>query len=317
MAAVLVTGAAGLIGSHLAEHFARDGYEVWGIDDLSGAVRWAPAGCRFTAGDVRERRLVATGADLAGVFHLASPASVAHFLADPVKTLTTNVTGTANVAELALKADAPLIALSSCEAYGQIGFPNREGEEGIVHPGSPRACYEEGKRGLEAVVAAYRRQGLRAIAVRLFSTYGPRMGIDGRLMSSFITAALEGRPLPIYGDGSQVQAPCYVDDVVGGLIALWRRLEQGPIDADYLNLGHPHGWPVHQIAALVVGHVGTGTAFEHFPARPGESAGRVPDLTRLRGVVDWSPTVSLVDGIRLTAAFYEAYRWDGTVWVPR
>jgi UDP-glucuronate decarboxylase len=328
---VIVTGGAGFIGSHLCEALRRE-YSVVALDDLSSPVRWWArhpnrTDRRYVIKYIHDVRrpwvLPAKPERIVGVFHLACPTSVEAFTADPWKTYSTCVMGAIHADDLARRAKCPWIGMSSCEAYGDAPAPQAEDAPVVpLNPGSPRWGYEEGKRGIERLVHHAVDSGRRALAIRLFATYGPRMGTDGRLVSTFITRALAGQPLTVYGSGDQRQAPSYVADVVTAVIQLFgvlrskARLPTAPV----VNLGHPQSYSVRDLAVQIPQLLtGRSCEIEYKPARVGEvPGGRVPDLFRLRRWLRrWEPR-HISEGLLETAAFYQRYVWDDeTGWTKK
>jgi nucleoside-diphosphate-sugar epimerase len=305
----LITGGAGFIGSHLCDALIAAGWHVTVLDDLSTGHRANIASLlshpRFTFvhGDVRTP--VAWTGDV--IFHLASPASPAAYTRARVETLTTNAHGTLQMLELARRTGARLVLASTSEVYGDPEVhPQHETYPGRVDPTGPRSCYDEGKRYAEALVAAAVHEwGVDARVARIFNTYGPRMRPDdGRVVVTFVTALLEGRPLRIFGDGLQTRSLCYIDDMVRGLI----RLAEVPgLAGEAINLGNPDERTVLQIAEAVQRAAGRSARLVYLPPQPGDPQRRRPDITKARRLLGWSPEVPLEDGLRRTWQWYEAH----------
>jgi nucleoside-diphosphate-sugar epimerase len=305
----LITGGAGFIGSHLCDALIAAGWHVTVLDDLSTGHRANIASLlshpRFTFVHRDVRTPVAWTGDV--IFHLASPASPAAYTRARVETLTTNAHGTLQMLELARRTGARLVLASTSEVYGDPEVhPQHETYPGRVDPTGPRSCYDEGKRYAEALVAAAVHEwGVDARVARIFNTYGPRMRPDdGRVVVTFVTALLEGRPLRIFGDGLQTRSLCYIDDMVRGLI----RLAEVPgLAGEAINLGNPDERTVLQIAEAVQRAAGRSARLVYLPPQPGDPQRRRPDITKARRLLGWSPEVPLEDGLRRTWQWYEAH----------
>jgi len=302
----VVSGAAGFLGSHLAERFLEEGHHVLGLDNLiTGSesnldvLRQHP-NFEFVYHDVT------TFVDLPGtvdaVFHFASPASPIDYLRLPIQTLKVGALGTHNCLGLAKAKDATFFLASTSEVYGDPQIhPQPETYWGHVNPVGPRGVYDEAKRFGEAMTMAYHRyHGLDTRIVRIFNTYGPRMRPhDGRVVSNFILQALQGRPLTLYGDGGQTRSFCYVDDTVAGIVRLFHRG-----DADPVNIGNPTEFTVSQLAQLVLELTGSdaGVVYEDLPTD--DPKVRQPDITAARQKLDWEPEISLRDGLKRTISYF-------------
>lgn len=305
---VLITGAAGFLGSHLSDRFLADGHTVVGLDNfltghpdniahLIGHPRFS-----FIRHNISEYTYV--GGSLDGVLHFASPASPIDYLEMPIQTLKVGSLGTHNALGIALAKGARFFLASTSEVYGDpLVHPQPESYWGNVNPVGPRGCYDEAKRFAEAMTMAYQRaQGVDTRIVRIFNTYGPRMRPgDGRVVSNFIVQALRGEPLTIYGDGSQTRSFCYVSDEVEGLYRLFMSDERMPV-----NIGNPNEFTVRQLAELVIELVGS-TAKEPIISRPlpeDDPKVRRPDITRARTLLGWEPTVQLREGLERTIGYF-------------
>ena len=306
MSRIVVTGAAGFLGSHLCDRLLGRGDEVVGIDDLStgqlgnlGAARSTGA-FTFVRQDVCEPLEVEGHVD--AVVHMASPASPPEYLRLPIETLRVGSRGTEMAIALAARSDARFVVSSTSEVYGEpLVHPQDESYWGNVNPIGPRSVYDEAKRFMEALTAAHARtHGLRAGIARIFNTYGPRLRpSDGRVVSNFVVQALAGEPLTIYGDGSQTRSFCYVDDLVSGLVSL--------VDADVLgpvNLGNPTEVTVAELAQQVVELTGSTSTIERRPLPADDPTRRRPDITRAREILGWAPAVELEDGLRRTVEWF-------------
>ena len=234
------------------------------------------------------------------VFHLASPASPDDYDRLPLETMAVNSDGTRNLLDLARDRGAAFLYTSTSEVYGDpLVHPQPESYWGNVDPIGPRACYDEAKRFGEALITSYRRvHGVRAAIVRLFNTYGPGMRLDdGRVIPELVAAALDGRPLPVHGDGTQTRSFQYVDDLVRALIAVGLDPD---LDGLVLNIGNPHEVTMNDLADRIAAIVPGAGPVVHIPGRPGDPQRRRPDITRITERYDWAPEVDLDTGLRLT-----------------
>lgn len=307
MARVLVTGGAGFVGSWLCERLLARGDSVVAVDNLStGALD----NIRHLGGDFQFfERNIATDADILDpvdlVFNLACPASPVHYQADPIDTLQTSVLGAMRMLSRAQSSGAKILQASTSEIYGDpLAHPQTEGYWGNVNPIGPRACYDEGKRAAETLFFDYHRQyGTRIKVARIFNTYGPRMAADdGRVVSNFIVAALRGRTLEIYGDGSQTRSFCYVDDLVRGLI----RLMDSPDDVTGpINFGNPCETTVRRLAELVIELTGSRSGIVRRPLPVDDPCRRCPDVSRAWEALRWEPTVALREGLWRTISYFD------------
>ncbi|HLJ66892.1 MAG TPA: UDP-glucuronic acid decarboxylase family protein [Chloroflexota bacterium] len=302
----LVTGGAGFIGSHLCAALLERGYSVTCVDNLSTGARRNIAslldqpGFSFLDHDVVQP--LDRPADV--IFHLASPASVPDYLARPLATLHANSSGTLNMLELARRYRARFLFTSTSEIYGDpMVHPQPEIYWGNVNPNGPRSCYDEGKRFGEALTFAYHREyDLDVRLVRIFNTYGPHSRPDdGRIVPNFVTQALAGRPITIYGDGSQTRSYCYVSDMVDGLMGA---IFQPGTAGEVFNLGNPDEYTVEEFARRIAALVGSDAGFTHMPLPVDDPTRRCPDITRARDVLGWQPKVDLVTGIQRTIEWF-------------
>jgi len=304
----LVTGGAGFIGSHVCERLLGDGYDVLCVDNYYSSTKDNITHLldypRFEL--LRHDVTFPLYVEVDEIYHLACPASPIHYQRDPVQTTKTAVHGSINMLGLAKRTGAKILLTSTSEVYGDpLVHPQTEDYWGNVNPIGPRACYDEGKRASETLFFDYRRQhGLPIKVVRLFNTYGPRMHPhDGRVVSNFIVSALEGRPLPIYGDGSQTRSFCFVDDLVDGLIAMMNSPEEviGPI-----NLGNPGEFTIAELAELVLQQIPSEAGAEYLPLPTDDPIRRQPDITRANDTLGWEPTVPLADGLIRTIEYFRS-----------
>ncbi len=299
---VLVTGAAGFLGSHLCDRLLAGAYDVLGMDNF---LTGTPANLAHLAGNSHfrlEQQNVTTHLDvegrLDGVLHFASPASPVDYLEHPIPTLKVGSLGTHNTLGLAMAKGARFLLASTSEVYGDpLVHPQPESYWGNVNPVGPRGVYDEAKRFAEAMTMAYHRyHRLDTRIVRIFNTYGPRMRPnDGRVVSNFIVQALRGEPLTVYGDGGQTRSFCYVDDLIAGVVALFERGTCEPT-----NIGNPYEFTVRQLAERVLALTGSKSPIVERPLPEDDPKVRQPDITRARTMLGWEPRVSLDDGLRRT-----------------
>jgi len=305
---VLVTGAAGMIGSHLVDHLLDDGAEVVGFDNLLTGreinLRAALTHPRFefVLGDVCDGAALRSIGAVARVFHLACPASPVDFDTMPIEILRAGSVGTLEAASFALEHGARLVLASTSEVYGDPEVhPQVESYFGNVNPVGPRACYDEGKRFSEAVVSSFARtHGLDAGIARIFNTYGPRMRVDdGRVIPNFVVQALRGEPLTVKGSGEQTRSFCYVADLVGGLDTLMGSRQPGPF-----NLGTDEELTVMELANLVIELTNSTSTIEYLPLPEDDPVQRRPDTTASRERLEWRPTIGLREGLGRAIEYY-------------
>jgi UDP-glucuronate decarboxylase len=307
---MLVTGGAGFIGSHLCARLLDEGHEVLCVDNYYSSSR---ANIEHLLGHsrfevMRHDVTFPLYVEVDEIFHLACPASPVHYQRDPVQTTKTAVVGSINMLGLAKRTKARVLLTSTSEVYGDPEVhPQSEDYRGNVNPIGPRACYDEGKRAAETLFFDYHRQlGTDIKVVRLFNTYGPRMHAqDGRVVSNFVVAALAGRPLQIFGDGSQTRSFCYVDDIIDGIIAM---MATPPGVTGPVNLGNPHEFSVAELADLVVELTGSISPREHRPLPEDDPTRRSPDISRAADLLGWAPTVDIRDGLARTVEYFAAAR---------
>lgn len=301
-----MTGGAGFLGSHLVDRLIADGCEVFCLDDLSTGSLANLAHLRGNPRFHLVRRDVTRAIPphvVHEIYNLACPASPLRYQQNPVGTLMTNVLGMRNVLELARVTGARVLQASTSEVYGDpLEHPQRETYCGNVPTIGPRACYDEGKRAAETLCADYRGQhDVKVAIVRIFNTYGPRMARDdGRVVSSFIAAALEGRRLELMGDGLQTRTFTYVDDTVEGLMRAMATGELGPV-----NIGGTQEITVRELADLVLKLTGHQARYpvHALPAAPDDPARRKPDISLAARMLGWAPRVSLEQGLIRTIAW--------------
>jgi nucleoside-diphosphate-sugar epimerase len=309
---ILVAGGAGFIGSHVCRELLVRGHEVVCLDNLStGAFANVEEiadhrDFAFIREDVTRAPFLAV--DL--ILHLASPASPVHYKQFPIETMMANSAGTHRLLALAADRGARFIFASTSEVYGDpLEHPQAESYWGNVNPTGPRACYDESKRFGEALTVEYRRRhGVNASIVRIFNTYGPRMNADdGRVVPAYIAAALDGRPLPVFGDGMQTRSFCYVDDLVEALLLV---AFDGNANGRIFNIGNPHEVTMLDLARTVARVAGVPERVEHLPAMSDDPARRKPDIARIQNRYGWQPFVSLDAGLAGTIEYFRALRED-------
>lgn len=305
---ILVTGGAGFVGSHLSERLLAAGHDVVVADNyFTGSKRnieHLSTNPRFEV--IRHDVTFPLYVEVDAIYNLASPASPIHYQHDPVQTTKTNVMGAINMLGLAKRLRVPILQASTSEVYGDPEVhPQSEDYWGRVNPIGPRACYDEAKRVAETLFFDYHRQhGLEIRVARIFNTYGPRMAADdGRVVSNFIVQALRGDPLTIYGDGSQTRSFCYVDDLVGGLIAL---MENSSGEIGPMNLGNPGEFTMLELAELVLEITGSTSPVEHRPLPQDDPKQRQPDIRKANKVLAWEPKVPLREGLVSTIEYFTA-----------
>ena len=305
-AKILITGGAGFLGSHLCDRFVNEGHDVISIDNLITGNRdniahlFGHPKFRFIHQDVTEYLYVA--GDLDYVLHFASPASPIDYLELPIQTLKVGALGTHKVLGLAKDKKARFLLASTSEVYGDpLIHPQSESYWGNVNPIGPRGVYDEAKRFAEALVMAYHRvHEMETRIVRIFNTYGPRMRPhDGRVVSNFITQALKGEPLTVYGDGMQTRSFCYVDDLVEGITRLLFSDATDPV-----NLGNPLEMTMTELAELVQELSGSEAGIIRQPLPTDDPKKRRPDISRAREVLGWEPKVILRDGLAKTMDYF-------------
>ena len=303
---VLITGAAGFLGSHLADRFLAEGHSVVGLDNfITGhadniAHLFGHERFEFMRHDISNYTYVA--GDLDGVLHFASPASPVDYLEWPIQTLKVGSLGTHNAVGIATHKKARFFLASTSEVYGDpLVHPQPESYWGNVNPVGPRGVYDEAKRFAEAMTMAYHTyHGVDTRIIRIFNTYGPRMRPrDGRVVSNFIVQALNGEPITLYGDGSQTRSFCYVDDEIDGIYKLFMHGDSTPT-----NIGNPVEYTVKQLAEIVVELTGTKSEIVHQPLPVDDPKVRQPDISKARATLGWEPQVDVREGVRRTIDYF-------------
>ncbi|HYW06370.1 MAG TPA: UDP-glucuronic acid decarboxylase family protein [Longimicrobium sp.] len=303
---ILITGAAGFLGSHLCDRFLAEGHDVVGMDNfITGrpdnlAHLMGNPHFRFFEHDVTE--FIFVDGPLDGVLHFASPASPVDYLEKPIQTLKVGSLGTHKALGLAKAKGARFLLASTSEVYGDpLVHPQPESYWGNVNPVGPRGVYDEAKRFAEAITMAYHRfHGVETRIVRIFNTYGPRMRPeDGRVVSNFIVQALRGDALSLYGDGGQTRAFCYVDDLVDGIFRLFHSDRAEPT-----NIGNPGEFTVRQLAERVLALTGSQSPIAIHPLPEDDPKVRKPDITVARSALGWEPRVDLEEGLQRTIPYF-------------
>ncbi|CCI19502.1 putative sugar-nucleotide epimerase/dehydratase [Microcystis aeruginosa PCC 9807] len=297
---ILVTGGAGFIGSHLIDRLMEQGHEVICLDNFytgtrRNIVKWlGNPYFELIRHDITEPIRL----EVDQIYHLACPASPIHYQYNPVKTIKTNVLGTMYMLGLAKRVKARFLLASTSEVYGDPDVhPQTEEYRGNVNCIGPRSCYDEGKRVAETLAFEYYREHKVDIRVaRIFNTYGPRMlENDGRVVSNFVVQALRGEPLTVYGQGSQTRSFCYVSDLVEGLMRLMNGDFIGPV-----NLGNPDEYTILELAQVIQGMINPEAELVYQPLPEDDPKQRQPDITRAKTYLDWSPTIPLNQGLKMT-----------------
>jgi dTDP-glucose 4,6-dehydratase len=304
---VLVTGAAGFLGSHLTDRLLDEGHTVLGVDNLSTGDA---ANLAHLANEPRfrfEQRDICQPFDpgpVDYVFNLASPASPPEYLRLAIETLRVGSVGTENALEIAARYGAGFLHASTSECYGDpLVHPQPEDYWGNVNPVGPRSVYDEAKRYAEALVMAYHRsRGVNTHLVRIFNTYGPRLHpSDGRVISNFIMQALRGEPLTVYGDGNQTRSFCYVDDLIEGILRLSRSDEHLPV-----NIGNPNEFTILECAQAVLEATGSKSELRFEPLPQDDPTRRRPDITKARTLLSWEPRITLQEGLAKSLPFFRS-----------
>ena len=302
----VITGGAGFLGSHLTDRLLAEGHRVIAIDSLiTGNVAniehlAGNKSYKFICHDVTDFIYIPGKVDF--VWHFASPASPIDYLRIPIPTLKVGALGTHNALGLAKDKGAAFILASTSECYGDpLIHPQTEDYWGNVNPIGPRGVYDEAKRFAEAITMAYHRfHGMNTHIVRIFNTYGPRMRLDdGRVVPAFIGQALTGKPLTIFGDGSQTRSFCYVSDLLDGIYRLMMSDFHEPV-----NIGNPREMTIRQFAEEILRITGADCQIEHMPLPVDDPKVRQPDITRAKTILSWEPKVDFDKGIRETIEFF-------------
>jgi UDP-glucuronate decarboxylase len=312
---ILITGAAGFLGSHLCDRLIADGHEVLGIDNFfTGSRRnvshlLSHPNFELMRHDVTFPLFVEVDA----IYNLASPASPIHYQKDPVQTLKTNVLGSVNMLGLAKRLNIPIFQASTSEVYGDpLVHPQTEDYWGHVNPIGPRACYDEGKRAAETLFFDYNRQhGVKIRVARIFNTYGPRMAVgDGRVVSNFIVQALHGKNITIFGDGLQTRSFCYVSDLIDGFVKM---MDQEMDLVGPINLGNPIEVTMLELAEIVLQKTKSSSKLDFRPLPEDDPRQRQPDISKASNLLNWAPSLDLADGLDLTVDYFANINFQETL----
>jgi dTDP-glucose 4,6-dehydratase len=304
---ILVTGAAGFLGSHLCDALLAEGHHVLGVDNLATGSLANLAHLKTEPRFRFEQLDICTPFDLGRVeyvFNFASPASPVDYMRLGIETLRVGSAGTLNTLEVAKKYNAGYLHASTSECYGDPEVhPQVESYWGNVNPIGPRSVYDEAKRFSEAAVSAYHRyHGVNTHLVRIFNTYGPRLQAnDGRVISNLMMQALRGEPMTIYGDGSQTRSFCYCSDLIAGIVLLSKSKEHAPV-----NIGNPSEWTILECAKEIQLLVGVTSEIVFKPLPQDDPMRRRPDISRAQRLLGWSPKVSLPEGLALSLDYFKA-----------
>lgn len=305
---VLISGGAGFVASHLTDRLLADGHEIVAVDSfLTGReenIEHLRSNPRYELSRQDVSIPFTVDGHLDRVYHMASPASPFDYLGAPIETMMVGSAGTKNLLDIALRHGASFLLASTSECYGDpLEHPQKETYWGHVNPVGPRSVYDEAKRFAEALTMAYhRKHGLKTHIVRIFNTYGPRMKLnDGRVVPAFLDQALHGKPITMFGDGSQTRSFCYVSDLVEGIVRLMESDEVYPV-----NLGNPSEITILEFAERIQKLVGSNCPIEFHPLPKDDPKQRQPDISKARKLLDWEPRVPLQEGLRLTIEYFRA-----------
>jgi len=315
---ILVTGAAGFLGSHLSDRILAEGHSVLGMDNLiTGSlenIRHLEGESRFEFVEHDVTKYIDVTGNLDGIFHFASPASPVDYLELPIQTLKVGSLGTHNALGLAKAKSARILLASTSEVYGDpLVHPQPESYWGNVNPIGPRGVYDEAKRFAEAITMAYQRfHSVDTRIVRIFNTYGPRMRPnDGRVVSNFIVQALLGEALTVYGDGSQSRSFCFVSDLIDGIWRLFQSEHLTPV-----NIGNPGEYTIRQLAEIVLSTIASGREIRSLPLPTDDPKVRRPEIGLAQAVLGWEPEVSLEVGLGHTIAYFVDLQGRGLLETP-
>lgn len=305
---ILITGAAGFLGSHLCDRFIKEGYRVIGMDNLiTGDLRniehlFKLEQFEFYHHDVT--KFIHIPGHLDYILHFASPASPIDYLKIPIQTLKVGAMGTHNCLGLAKATGARILVASTSEVYGDpLEHPQKEEYWGNVNPVGPRGVYDEAKRYMESITMAYHTfHGVETRIVRIFNTYGPRMRLnDGRALPAFIGQALRGEDLTVFGDGSQTRSFCFVDDLIEGIYRLLLSDHELPV-----NIGNPNEISLKDFAEEILALTGNKVKIIYKPLPVDDPKQRQPDISKAKAILDWEPKVSRKDGLKITYDYFKS-----------
>ncbi|MDR1086016.1 MAG: SDR family oxidoreductase [Deltaproteobacteria bacterium] len=307
MKKIVVTGAAGFLGSHLCDKLLSNNNNIIGIDNFYTGRKENIAHLlnnkNFTF--INHDLIDFIKLDADEIYNLACPASPPQYQKDPIRTLKTSIYGSLNLLEEARRLKAKIFQASTSEVYGDPDVtPQTEDYRGSVNPIGIRACYDEGKRCAETLFFDFHRTyGVNVKVVRIFNTYGPRMDPnDGRVVSNFITQALLGQPITIYGDGQQTRSFCYCDDLIEGLFLMMNSSDRftGPV-----NLGNPNEFTISELSELIQDILGKKSKIIHKPLPMDDPRQRCPDVSLAKKELDWTPKISLKEGLKMTISYFD------------
>ena len=316
---ILITGAAGFLGSHLCDRFIKEGFDVVAMDNLiTGDLKniehlFKLKEFEFYHHDVS--KFIHVSGPLDYILNFASPASPIDYLKIPIQTLKVGSLGTHNCLGLALEKNARILVASTSEVYGDpLVHPQTEEYWGNVNPVGPRGVYDEAKRFQEAITMAYHTfHGVETRMVRIFNTYGPRMRLnDGRALPAFIGQALRGEDLTVFGDGSQTRSFCYVDDLIEGIYRLLMSDYAQPV-----NIGNPIEISLKDFAEEIIQLTGTTQKIVYKDLPKDDPKQRQPDITKAREILGWEPKVSRADGLKITYEYFKSLPKDELVKLPK
>ncbi len=307
MKRILVTGAAGFLGSHLCDRLLKDGNKIIAVDNLitgsSDNIDHLNNNDNFDFIKHNIKNDLKIEKNLDEIYNLASPASPIHYQEHPIETLYAGSVGVDNLLKLAKKHDAKFLQTSTSEVYGDPKVsPQKETYWGNVNPIGPRSCYDESKRFGEALIMTYhRKHNLDTKIVRIFNTYGPRMAInDGRAIPAFCSQALEGKPLTVFGDGKQTRSFCYVDDQINGIMKLMNSDYNEPV-----NIGNPNEFTIKELAHIILETTNSESELSYKPLPKDDPKQRRPDISLAKDILDWEPRVNIKEGIVPTLDYFK------------
>ena len=306
---ILVTGGAGFIGSHLCTRFVKEYHNVLCLDDLSTGASENIAHLKNYPNFTLIEHDITKPFDyfIDEIYNLACPASPVKYQADPVKTIETCVFGATNCLRLAKKYGAKILQASTSEVYGDPKeHPQKEDYWGNVNPIGARACYDEGKRAVEALCSSYKQQyGVDVKIARLFNCYGPNMAKnDGRVISNFIVQALKNSDITIFGDGSQTRSFCYIDDTLDALVKFMNTDIMGPV-----NIGNPEEYSIKEIAHIIISLMNSKSSIMHKEFLLDDPKRRKPDISLAKELLGWSPKIGIKDGLERTIVYFKNLNW--------